>query len=62
MFLKLIYFRIAEKNRAPRDWVPDTEDAENLQKEDEAFLKDLDDALQDTPVEIEGGADLPPFE
>ncbi|PAV72538.1 hypothetical protein WR25_25223 isoform B [Diploscapter pachys] len=51
-----------EKNRAPRDWVPETEDAENLQKEDEEFLKDLDDALQDTPVEIEGGADLPPFE
>ncbi|PAV74536.1 hypothetical protein WR25_26814 isoform D [Diploscapter pachys] len=51
-----------EKNRAPRDWVPDTENAENLQKEDEEFLRDLGDALQDTPVEIEGGADLSPFE
>ncbi|PAV83287.1 hypothetical protein WR25_01404 [Diploscapter pachys] len=51
-----------EKNRAPRYWVPDTENAENLQKEDKEFLKGLDDALQDTPVEIEGGADLPPFE
>ncbi|PAV91736.1 hypothetical protein WR25_03680 [Diploscapter pachys] len=43
-------------------WVSETEDAANLQKKDEKFFKDLKDALQDTAVEIEGGADLPPFE
>ena len=49
----------AEKPRAPRDWVPDTENAVDLQREDEEFLKDLD--VEDTPVEIEGGNDLTIF-